>query len=264
MTTMTVERDEGLVTVTFNRPETKNALSGESWVELEAVLDEVSRRAEDRALLLTGTGGNFSSGADLSGSKSDQTGIGGEELRPIVEEMRRMGDILLRLARLPKPTLAKVDGVAVGVGLGVALACDLVVASDRARFSAIFAKRGLALDGGTSWILPRLVGLQKAKELAFFGDMIPAADAAQMGLVNRVVPVDELDELAATWARRLAGGPTLALGLSKRLLNASSSVTFEQALEDEGRCQHITYTSKDMWEALKAYGQKREPTFRGR
>ena len=179
-------------------------------------------------------------------------------------EKRARGEIVMRLHRMPKPTLAVVDGVCVGVGLGLALACDLVLASDRARFSEIFARRGLALDGGNSWLLPRRVGLHKAKELTFFADMIDAKEAESIGLVNRVVSVAELDAVAAEWGRRLAAGPTLALGLSKRLLDASSSVTFEQALEDEARCQHITHTSKDIREGIAAFVERREPRFTGR
>jgi 2-(1,2-epoxy-1,2-dihydrophenyl)acetyl-CoA isomerase len=185
------------------------------------------------------------------------------ERRPIIEAMRYIGDIMLRLHRLPKPTLAKVDGVAVGVGLGVALACDLVVASDRARFSEIFSKRGLALDGGNSWILPRMIGLQKAKELAFFGDMVSADEAERIGLINKVVPVEQLDAVAGEWARRLAGGPTVALSLSKRLLNASFGSSYDEALEDEGRCQHLLFTTHDMQEAMMAYHERREPRFAG-
>jgi len=177
--------------------------------------------------------------------------------------MRVVGDIILHLSRMPKPTLAAVDGVAVGVGLGLALACDLILASDRARFSEIFARRGLALDGGNSWLLPRRVGLQKAKELAFFADMIDAQEAASIGLVNKVVPAAELAAVAQEWGRRLAAGPTLALGLTKRLLDASSSVTLAQALEDEARCQHITYSSQDMREGIAAYLERREPRFLG-
>jgi 2-(1,2-epoxy-1,2-dihydrophenyl)acetyl-CoA isomerase len=258
-----VERDDGLVTITLNRPEKKNALHGECWIELDRILREVSLDPEVRAVVLTGAGGNFSAGADLSGNSSGR-GLTGGPVQPIVQEMRVVGDMILRLHRMAKPTLAKVDGVCVGVGLGLALACDLVVASDRARFSEIFAQRGLALDGGNSWVLPRLVGLQRAKELTFFADIIGAAEAHAMGLVNRVVPVDELDAVAAEWGRRLASGPTLALSLSKRLLNASSSVTFEQAIEDEARCQHITAASADMLEGLAAFAERRAPAFRGR
>jgi len=265
--TMIVSRDRGLVTVTFNRPEKKNAINRQSWDELEAVLVEVARRSSDRALLLTGAGGNFSSGADLSGADEAVAERKNGPLTtpvPIVSEMRDVGDIMLRLHRLPKPTMAKIDGVAVGVGLGLALGCDLVVASDRARLIEIFPRRGLALDGGNSWLLPRLVGLQKAKELAFLGDEVSGTDAAAMGLVNRAVPADQLDEVAEAWARRLAEGPTIALSLSKRMLNNSFDLSFEQALEDEARAQHISFTTNDMTEAMKAYIQRRPPTFEGR
>jgi 2-(1,2-epoxy-1,2-dihydrophenyl)acetyl-CoA isomerase len=154
--------------------------------------------------------------------------------------------------------------VAVGVGLGLALGCDLVVASETARLIEIFPRRGLALDGGNSWLLPRLVGLQKAKELAFLGEEVSGIDAAQMGLVNRAVPVDQLDQEADGWARRLADGPTIALSLSKRMLNHSFDLSFEQAIEDEARAQHISFSTNDMTEAMMAYVQRREPTFEGR
>jgi 2-(1,2-epoxy-1,2-dihydrophenyl)acetyl-CoA isomerase len=262
MDAIRVERRDGLVEITLDRPDKKNALNSQSWAELDRAFAEVAANPGDRALLLTGSGGNFSAGADLSGS-SGKSLTGNGAVQPIVQEMRMMGDIILRLARIPKPTLAVVDGVCVGVGLGLALACDLVLASDRARFSEIFAKRGLALDGGNSWLLPRRVGLQKAKELAFFADIIAAEEAAAIGLVNKVVPADELDAVAREWGGRLASGPTLALGLSKRLLDASSTVTLAQALEDEARCQHITYASQDMREGFTAYVERREPRFTG-
>jgi len=262
MEAIRVERQAGLVTITLDRPAKKNAIDARMWIELDRTFAEVAADPNDRALILTGSGGNFSAGADLSGNPSGK-GLTGGPLQPIVQEMRVVGDIIMRLQRMPKPTLAKVDGVAVGVGLGLALACDLVLASDRARFSEIFAKRGLALDGGNSWLLPRRIGLHKAKELAFFADMIDAKQAESMGLVNRVVPAGELDAMAEEWGQRLAAGPTLALGLSKRLLDASSSVTLAQAMEDEARCQHITYTSKDMREGIAAYMERREPRFSG-
>jgi 2-(1,2-epoxy-1,2-dihydrophenyl)acetyl-CoA isomerase len=258
-----VERADGLVTITLDRPAKKNALDGQCWVELDRALADVAGDPDDRALILTGAGGNFSAGADLSGNATGKGLTGRWRLQPIVQEMRAVGEIIMRLHRVPKPTLAKVDGVAVGVAMGLVLACDLVVASDRARFCEIFPKRGLALDGGNSWLLPRRVGLNKAKELAFFGDMLGAKEAESIGLVNKVVAVDELDAVAAEWGRRLAAGPTLALSLSKRLLDASSTVTFEQALEDEARCQHITHTSQDVQEGIGAFLERREPRFRG-
>ncbi len=177
--------------------------------------------------------------------------------------MREIADALLRLHRLPKPTIAKVDGVAVGIGLSMALGCDLVIASDRARFSEIFPRRGLAVDGGSSWLLPRLVGIHKAKELAMLGDIIPASEAAAIGLVNKVVPVDELDGAVAEWAAKLAAGPTLALSLTKSMINNSFGISLDQALEDEARSQHVTFGSKDVAEAMKAFAEKREPEFHG-
>jgi 2-(1,2-epoxy-1,2-dihydrophenyl)acetyl-CoA isomerase len=262
MATLRVERSEGLVTITLDRPEKKNAIDADTWLALERSFDELALDPEARAVVLTGAGGNFSAGADLSGSKSGM-GLTGRPVQPIVQEMRVVGEIVLRLATLPKPTLAVVDGVCVGVAMGLALACDLVLASDRARFSEIFARRGLALDGGTSWLLPRRVGLHKAKELAFFADFVDAKEAESIGLVNKVVSAGELETVAAEWGRRLASGPTLALGLSKRMLDAASSVTLAQALEDEARCQHITYSSKDMREGIAAFMERREPRFTG-
>jgi 2-(1,2-epoxy-1,2-dihydrophenyl)acetyl-CoA isomerase len=257
MRTIDVHRDRGLVTLTFNRPEKKNALNRQSWTELDEALTEIAANPDDRALMLTGAGGNFSSGADLSDAS-------GKAALPIVSEMRAVGDIILRLHRLPVPTIAKIDGVAVGVALGLALGCDLVIASDRARLIEIFPRRGLALDGGNSWLLPRLIGLQKAKELAFFGDSVPASEAAALGLVNRVVAADELDEAADSWGRRLAEGPTVALALTKRMLNNSYAVSMDQALEDEARSQHVCYTTDDMTEAMTAFFEKRDPKFHGR
>jgi 2-(1,2-epoxy-1,2-dihydrophenyl)acetyl-CoA isomerase len=263
MASTLVERQDGLVTVTFNRPEKKNALNNENWGDLDRILAEVAVNPEDRALVLTGAAGNFSSGADLSGGKESSVGLTGRGRQPILHEMRIVGDIINRLHRLPKPTLAVVDGVCVGVALGLALACDLVLASDRARFCEIFARRGLALDGGTSWTLPRHVGLRRAKQIAFFGDVVGADDALAWGLVNEVVPADELPKAAAAWGRRLAGGPTTALSLIKRQLDASGQQTFEQALEDESRSQHVAYSTKDMAEGIRSFLERREPRFTG-
>lgn len=257
-----VERDDGLVTVTFNRPERKNALDAACWIALDEVLGEVAKRGEDRALLLTGAGGNFSAGADLSGQGSG--GLAGGEMQLIVTEMRIVGEIIRRLQRLPKPTLAAVDGVCVGVSFGLAMACDLVLASDQARFSSIFAKRGLALDGGTSWTLPRQIGLRRAKQMAFFGDMVLAPQAMEWGMVNEIVAADELPALAQDWARRLASGPTTALSLTKRLLDASATSSFEEVLEGEARAQHISYTTKDMREGIASFLERRDPKFTGK
>jgi 2-(1,2-epoxy-1,2-dihydrophenyl)acetyl-CoA isomerase len=262
-----VERSNGLVTVTFNRSERKNALNAANWADLDRVLTEVMNDPADRALLLTGAGGNFSSGADLSGGLNAEpkevSGLTGRAPQSTLHEMRSVGEIISRLKRLPKPTIAAVDGVAIGVALGLAMACDLVVATDRARFCEIFVKRGLGLDGGTSWTLPRLVGVRRAKQMAFFGDMVDAQQALVWGLVNEVVPADELAKTSREWAQRLATGPTTALSLIKRLLDGSDASSFDGALEDEARAQHIAFTTDDMAEGIQAFLERREARFTG-
>lgn len=257
--TIIVERDEGVVTLILNRPERKNAGNALMWRELIAALSEVSRRREDRALVLTGAGGSFCSGVDIG----DPEAAGGLE-DPRLVRMRAFGQVVLALHSLLKPTIAKVRGVALGAGMGLALACDLVVASHDARFSELFSKRGLSLDGGSSWMLPRLVGMQRAKEIAYFAEMLGAEEAAALGLVNRVLPEDELDGFVDAWARRLAAGPPLALSMTKALLNSSTTVTMAQALEDEARSQTVNFGTEDTAEAMRAFAEKREPRFEGR
>jgi enoyl-CoA hydratase/carnithine racemase len=258
--TLIVERSAGVVTVTMNRPARKNAATGTMWRELLATFDDATADRDDRVLVLTGAGDAFCSGADLS----DPTDVAGRPGDPYLLQMRALGDVALRLHRFPKPTIAKVGGIAAGAGLNLALGCDLVVASESARFSQIFAKRGLSLDFGASWLLPRLIGLHRAKELAFFADILDSREAAELGLVNRVVPDHELDSFVDEWARRLAEGPTLALSLTKSMLNASSALSMEQALEEEARSQALNFTTHDTREALRAFTEKRQPQFEGR
>jgi 2-(1,2-epoxy-1,2-dihydrophenyl)acetyl-CoA isomerase len=207
--------------------------------------------------VITGAGGEFCSGADLSARSAS-----GKQVHQLAA-MRHVNDAALSLHRMPQPTIAKVRGVAVGAGCNMALGCDLVVASETARFSEIFAKRGLSLDFGGSWLLPRRVGIHRAKELALFGDIISAADAKEMGLVNRVLPDGELDAFVDGWAKRLAAGPPIALALTKRMLNNAMNVTMEEALDDEGAAQTVNFGTKDTLEAMEAFMQKREPKFKG-
>jgi len=255
---ITVERTDGVVTVTLRRPEKKNAASATMWQELLDTFREIAGNAADRAVVITGAGGNFCSGADLWAGSGD-----GPPTHQL-SAMRHVGDVCLALHRLPQPTVAKVRGVAVGAGMNLALACDLIVAGEDARFSEIFAKRGLSLDFGGSWLLPRLVGMHRAKELALLAEIIGAQQASEMGLVNRVLPDGELDEFVDDWARRLAGGPPIALAMSKRLLNNSLAVTLEEALDDEGLSQTVNFGTKDTVEAIQAFVEKRDPVFQGR
>lgn len=257
MQTIDVSRAGGVVTITLTRPEKKNAINGTMWDELLATFREVAASTADRCLVITGAGGDFCSGADLSG--------GDDGPRPHqLAAMRHVGDVALALHRLPQPTVAKVRGVAVGAGCNLALGCDLVVASDTARFSQIFARRGLSVDFGGSWLLPRRVGLHRAKELALLADIIDASEAERIGLVNRVVPDAGLDALVDDWAQRLAGGPPIALAMTKRLLDNSMNVTLEEALDDEGMAQTVNFGTADTVEAIRAFVEKRAPRFEGR
>lgn len=257
MAEIEVTRSESIATVTISRPQRKNAVTGDMWAQLAETFRALSADADVRCVVITGAGGEFCSGADLAARSAS-----GKQVHQLAA-MRHVNDAALSLHRMPQPTIAKVRGVAVGAGCNMALGCDLVVASETARFSEIFAKRGLSLDFGGSWLLPRRVGLHRAKELALFGDIISAADAREMGLVNRVLPDGELDAFVDNWATRLAAGPPIALALTKRMLNNSMSVTMEEALDDEGAAQTVNFGTKDTLEAMEAFVQKREPKFKG-
>ncbi len=262
METLLVERADGITTVTLHRPDKKNAINGRMWRELIQVFDEVADDRDARVLVITGAGDGFCSGADLTDQENAedlQGGVGGG-----IRSMRVVGRAALRLHELPLPTIAAVNGVAAGAGLNLALGCDLVIASDRARFSEIFSKRGLSVDFGGSWLLPRLIGMHRAKELVFLGDIIDAAEADRIGLVNRVVPHDELDATVREIAGHLAALPPVQLAVSKRLLNQSLSVSMSDALEFEDVAQVLNFQSADTAEAVAAFVEKRPPEFTGK
>ncbi len=258
METIEVTRASGIVTITLDRPAKKNAANAQMWDELLETFRAIASSADDRVVVLTGAGGDFCAGADLSSGSPSAAG------RHQLASMRHVGDVALALHRLPMPTIAKVRGVAVGAGCNMALGCDLVVASENARFSEIFARRGLSIDFGGSWVLPRIVGMHRAKELALFADIIDSAEAERLGLVNRVLPDSELDGFVDAWAARLAAGPPIALAMTKRMLDNSMQVTLEEALDDEGVAQTVNFGTADTMEALKAFLEKREPKFEGR
>ncbi|NKQ57050.1 enoyl-CoA hydratase [Amycolatopsis sp. K13G38] len=248
-----VDRAEGVVTVTLNRPKRKNGVTWPLIEELVRELENIAGNSGDRVVVLTGAGGAFCSGMDLSES------VAPDELR----FMRRVGQVVTLLHEMPKPTIAKVAGPAVGFGCNLALACDLTVAGEGAMFGEIFAERGLTLDGGGSWLLPRLVGLQKAKELVFFAQRVSGSEAASLGLVACAVPDDELDKVADDWARRLADAPTLALSIMKKSLNKAFESSFAEAIETESLAQSFSFSSAEAKEGMRAFLQRREPRFRG-
>ena len=244
---------DGIATVVLDNPRRKNAIGDDAWGQLAQVFRWVAHDPGVRVVVVTGEGDDFCSGADLGEGPSGHW----------LAHMRHINDACLALAAVPQPTIARIDGVAAGAGLNLALGCDLLVASDRSRFSEIFAKRGLSIDFGGSWFLPRRVGLHKAKELALLAGIIDAAEADRIGLVNRVVPVAELDAAVDEWARQLAAGPPVALAQTKALLDRSSTSSLADALEAEAAAQVVNFGTKDTAEAIAAFIQKREPRFTG-
>jgi enoyl-CoA hydratase/carnithine racemase len=244
----------GIATVTVRNAHRKNAATPAMWDQLTNIFGGLARDADVRVVVVTGEGSDFCSGADLAEAPDVHW----------LAQMRRTNEAALALHALPQPSIARVDGVAVGAGCNLALGCDLVVASDRSRFSEIFAKRGLSLDFGGSWLLPRRVGLHKAKELALLAPILSAAEAEAIGLVNRVVPIAELDGFVADWVAQLAAGPPIALAQTKALLDRSGTATLAEALEAEATAQAVNFGTEDTAEAIGAFLQKRTPTYRGR
>lgn len=248
--------DNGVVTVTMNRPEKKNAANGTMWDELREVWTEIALDPTVRCVVMTGAGDAFCSGADLGGQGSVE--------RHQLQAMNMIHMTIQAFHHIMVPVIAKVNGVAAGAGMNLALACDLIVASDQARFSEIFARRGLSVDFGGTWILPRLIGLHKAKELAFFADVISAADGERFGFVNKVVPHAELDPVVDDWAGRLAAGAPLALAMTKRMLTLNGTADFASALQSESLSQSVNFGTSDTREAVQAFLDKRPPVFHGR
>ena len=245
---LTVAREGGVLWLTLNRPETLNAITAELRELLITELDRASADPSVRAVVLTGAGRGFCSGADLrSGTPSAGPPVPGDVERMLRNGVQRM---IAAVLDCEKPVLAAVNGTAAGVGVHLALACDLVLAGDQASFVAAFVRRGLVPDGGGAYLLPRLVGPQRAKELLFFGDKLSAADAERMGLVNRVVPAEELEKTAREWAERLAAGPTRALAMTKRLVNASLEADRATAFAAEATAQEINMTTADAPEEI--------------
>jgi 2-(1,2-epoxy-1,2-dihydrophenyl)acetyl-CoA isomerase len=257
-----VERDGPVVTVTLDRPESKNACTGDMWVAIGATFREVSYSGA-RAVVLTGANGDFCSGADLTPTKGSGGG-GSGPMATMTDAMRVLGDVVLAVHTCPLPVVSKVDGLCVGAGLGLALAADLTWCSDRARFSAIFAKRGLSMDFGTSWLLRQRVGAHVAKELAFTAKIVSGPEAYDLGLVNAVVPADELDRATSEVVDTIAAGPPIALAATKRELDSASTSSLAQALELEALAQSVNVHTDDLREALVAFAERRPPEFTGR
>jgi enoyl-CoA hydratase/carnithine racemase len=246
--------DVGVLTVTINRPERRNALDADTITRLHRRLVDAAEDRAVRAVVLAGAGGAFSAGADLKEAAMNppEGDVIEQAYHPTIRILRRM----------PKPVIAAVDGVAAGYGASLALAADIRLVSPRARFSLIFARVGLTLDGGASFFLPHLVGL-RAFELAMTGDLIDADEAYRLGLVNHVYPEAALAAEVTKLARRLASGPPLALAAIKANLNASLGPTLDAVLEDERIAQRRLFPSADFREGVAAFIGKRAAEFKG-
>ena len=248
-----------VATLTMNRPEKKNAMSWVMFHELKAAFDRVAADPDVRCLVVTGAGDAFCSGADLSDPANMVTSP--FEMK---ERMRVVHSVAHSVITCPKPTVARVTGVAAGAGCNLALSCDLVIASEGASFAELFVKRGLVVDFGGSWALSRILPLNIAKELALLGDTISAAEADKLGLLNRLVADDEIDATVKGLAERLASLPPQTVALIKDNLNRASERSIEGNLDAESITQSLALASEDTREAVLAWLERREPRFTGR
>jgi 2-(1,2-epoxy-1,2-dihydrophenyl)acetyl-CoA isomerase len=256
--------DDHVARITLDRPEAKNALSVQMRDDLVAAVRQARADADVRALLITGTGDAFCAGMDLGASTVAQAGAEGFDTRSTSEALRVGVQAMIReLWELDKPTVAAVNGTAVGPGAHLALACDFVLVHERTRFLWSFARWGLVVDAGGAYLLPRLVGLPRAKAMVLLGEGATGEASVRDGLAYRCVPIDELDATAHELAARLAAGPTRSLGLSKRLLNRTFETDLPASLDLEGAFQSLATTSSDLAEGMASFREKRDPRFTG-
>ena len=259
MSTIHYTHTDGVATIALNRPEKMNALNQEMLGELGQALREATRNTAVRCLVLTGNGRGFSAGHDL-GEAVLIAGVGnasfGDHLRAVYYPL------IQQIVEMPKPVVAVLNGPAAGIGLSLALAADIRLASTQAMLTLGFSKIGMIPDGGANWFLPRLLGYGRAFELAALSDQITAEEAHRLGLVNHVVPHDQLAEFATAYTRKLAAGPTLALALTKRAMQHGLTHTLAQNLDYEAHMQDIAGRSPDSREGITAFLEKRPPNFR--
>jgi enoyl-CoA hydratase/carnithine racemase len=248
-------RDGAITTITLNRPTKMNALDLDAWVALSAAVAEVKDDDTTRALIVRGAGGNFCAGADVRAR-------GQRVLHPL-HRMQIITDTVRDLFALPVPTIAAVDGVAVGAGWNIALACDFVVATERSRFSQIFARRGLSVDTGGSWLLPRLVSMQVAKRLLYLAEMLNAPEVHALGLLAEICATEALDEVVDALTTKLVAAAPVAIELDKQLLAASFSSTFAEQLDRENQAQLINFAT-DAPAARAAIANSETPIFEGK
>ena len=253
---------DGIATITFNRPDVLNALTLDIYGQVRDLLEDLRYDDSVKVLVITGEGRGFCSGGDVHeiiGALLEQ------DMRAHLEFTRMTGALVGNMRLLDKPIIAAVNGTAAGAGAVISLAADLCLASDRARFAFLFTKVGLTgADMGSAYLLPRVVGQRRALELLMFGDVIDAETAGQYGIANRVLPHDDLLPTAYEWARRLADGPTLALSMTKRMVNNEWNMDMASALEAEAQAQALLMMGADHRIFYEAFREKAQPKFSGR
>ncbi|WP_408959100.1 enoyl-CoA hydratase-related protein [Natrinema sp. 74] len=254
--------DDGPATITLNQPDRRNALSDEISTGISEALDEIEG-SDARCVVLQGSGGSFSAGGDIE-RMTDAI----ESDVPADDRVRRLerstNELMTRLVDFPIPTIALIDGPAVGAGANLAIACDVQLASENAAFGFVFRQVGLSVDAGTSYLLPRIVGENVAKELVLTGDIFGADRAKDLGLVNHVYDADEFDERTDEFVAKIVSGPPIALRHANRLVGEGLEKSLEQALTDEAVTQGIVFETEDHEEGVNAFLEDRDPEFEGR
>ncbi len=256
-----IQRDDGVLTINMNRPEVLNAFNDIMLAELTEVVEAVAQDETVRCVVLTGAGRAFGSGQDL---RSLAEGRSSGAIGTVSGHVQKYHRVVLAIRSMPKPVIAAVRGVAAGISCNIALACDMRIAADDARFIEAFARIGLVPDGGGGYFLPRLVGVGKAMELAMLADELSGPEAERIGLVNKCVPVEEFEEATRAFAQRLANGPTRAYALIKKLIYTSAESDLQTSLRLEGELQDIAFETEDHQNAVVAFLQKRPPRYKGR
>jgi len=255
--------DEGLATLTLNRPDRLNPITGPISEALRDRIGDLEEREDVRCVVVEGAGNAFSAGGDIQGMQERLES--GESLDQSAARLERgLSETMVALVRCSYPTVAKVDGPAIGAGANLAIACDVVLASESASIGFSFNQVGLSVDGGTSYLLPRVVGSNVAKELVFTGEICDAERGGELGLFNHVYPEESFDEEVEAMARRIAAGPTVAFCHAKRLLQDGLEKTLPRALEDEATAQGIVFDTHDHQEGVEAFLEDRDPEFEGR
>lgn len=261
--TLIVEKTEGVMIITLNRPKTLNAWDREMGLETTDALDDARRDTDVKVVVMTGAGRGFSSGADMR--HLSQIAEQGSQLGSLVNREPSIVSVALQMRRLEKPVIGAINGVTAGGGFGIALACDIRIASERAEFSQVFVRRGLVPDVGSTYFLPKLIGTQKALELIFSGDLINAQYALELGLVSKVVPHEDLMTEALGLAKRFSDGPPIAMGLAKRAVyQGMESSDLPAHLDFELSLNSLCFITEDFKEGVRSFLEKRPPKFQGK